>query len=228
MAGKASHIAGVVAGGRHPHDPSARPGLRFPSRIALPAFCAVPSNTPINRNGVRVIPSAGPYYVTSYTPGQGVVLRRNPSYHGSRSRHFNGSDLPSASPTSGRSLPLRPERAITSARSGPSASPTLSGPRHGWPLDRAEQRGSQARQQRYFVNPILELDCFRSEHAPAAVQRRPAAPSGQLRNRSPPAGCPRGRLRTAPRATHRPLPAAWNVRRPRRSHLSPDTGSSQS
>ena len=30
------------------------------------------------------MPSAGPYYVASYTPGQGVVLRRNPNYRGSR------------------------------------------------------------------------------------------------------------------------------------------------
>ena len=31
-----------------------------------------------------MIPSAGPYRVASYTPGQGVVLTRNPNYHGSR------------------------------------------------------------------------------------------------------------------------------------------------
>jgi ABC-type transport system substrate-binding protein len=35
-----------------------------------------------------VIPGAGPYYVASYTPGQGVVVRRNPNYHGSRPHHF--------------------------------------------------------------------------------------------------------------------------------------------
>ena len=62
------------------------PAPDFLSRIALPAFCAVPSNTPIKE--VREIPSAGPYYVTSYTPGQAVVLARNPNYHGSRPHHF--------------------------------------------------------------------------------------------------------------------------------------------
>ena len=30
------------------------------------------------------MPSAGPYYVASYTPGQGAVLKRNPNYRGSR------------------------------------------------------------------------------------------------------------------------------------------------
>jgi peptide/nickel transport system substrate-binding protein len=44
----------------------------------------VPPDTPLNPNGLRVIPSAGPYRVASYTPGQGVVLTRNPNYHGNR------------------------------------------------------------------------------------------------------------------------------------------------
>ena len=56
----------------------------FVSVIALPFFCAVPIATPVDPKGVRVIPSAGPYHVVSYTPGQGVVLERNPNYHGSR------------------------------------------------------------------------------------------------------------------------------------------------
>jgi peptide/nickel transport system substrate-binding protein len=31
-----------------------------------------------------MIPSAGPYYVASYTPGEGVLLTRNPNYRGNR------------------------------------------------------------------------------------------------------------------------------------------------
>jgi peptide/nickel transport system substrate-binding protein len=33
---------------------------------------------------VNTVPAAGPYYVASYTPGQGAMLKRNPNYHGSR------------------------------------------------------------------------------------------------------------------------------------------------
>jgi peptide/nickel transport system substrate-binding protein len=50
----------------------------------MPFFCAVPIGTPADPKGVRMIPSAGPYYVASYVPKQGVVLRRNPNYTGGR------------------------------------------------------------------------------------------------------------------------------------------------
>ncbi len=162
MAGKASHIAGVVAGADTLTIRLLGPASDFLSRIALPAFCAVPSNTPINRNGVRVIPSAGPYYVASYTPGQGVVLRRNPSYHGSRSHHFNEIRL---------AVGVSAQRSVAAIEVGTSdytplglassASSTLSAlasrlaARYG-SSSAAAGRG----EQRYFVNPILELDAF--------------------------------------------------------------------
>jgi YVTN family beta-propeller protein len=88
MTGKASHIAGVIASHNTLTIHLLAPAPDFLSRLALPSFCAVPSNTPINRRGVRTIPSAGPYYVASYTPRQGVVLARNPNYHGSRPHQF--------------------------------------------------------------------------------------------------------------------------------------------
>ena len=54
------------------------PDADFPARLTQPEFCAVPTDTPINPKGERAIPSAGPYYLASYTPGQGVVLERQP------------------------------------------------------------------------------------------------------------------------------------------------------
>ena len=82
--GRAPHIAGVVVRG---DTLTIRLTARAPdllARLAQPFFCIVPSNTPIDPRGVRLIPSAGPYFVSSYLPGQGVVLTRNPNYHGSR------------------------------------------------------------------------------------------------------------------------------------------------
>jgi peptide/nickel transport system substrate-binding protein len=84
MAGTAPHISGVVVHRDTLTIHLLAPAPDFPSRIAEPALCAVPSATPIEPQGVRVIPSAGPYYVSSYTPGQGVVLLRNPNYRGNR------------------------------------------------------------------------------------------------------------------------------------------------
>jgi YVTN family beta-propeller protein len=84
MAGKAAHITGVIAQGNTLTIKLVAPAPDLPARTTEPAFCSVPSDTPIDPNGVRVIPSAGPYRVASYTPGEGVVLTRNPNYHGSR------------------------------------------------------------------------------------------------------------------------------------------------
>jgi hypothetical protein len=39
---------------------------------------------PFDANGLRTIPMAGPYYIASYAPSHGVVLKRNPNYGGSR------------------------------------------------------------------------------------------------------------------------------------------------
>ncbi len=84
MAGKSAHIAGVIARANALTIRLTAPAPDLSARLAEPFFCAVPSDTPIDPNGVRLIPSAGPYRVASYTPGQGVVLTQNPNYHGSR------------------------------------------------------------------------------------------------------------------------------------------------
>ena len=110
MSGKASHIAGVVANGDTLTVRLLAPAPDFLARLSQPAgSCAVPSNTPVNRNGENVIPSAGPYYVKSYTPGQGIVLMRNPNYHGHRLHQFARIELVvSGSPPSGRSARSKP------------------------------------------------------------------------------------------------------------------------
>lgn len=160
MARKARHIAGVVANGDTLTVHLLAPAPDFLSRIAEPAFCAVPSNTPPNPNGVRVIPSAGPYYVTSYTPGQGVVLVRNPNYHGSRPHHFARIELGvgisarrafagiEAGTADYTDLALYPSTTIAALASRLAA-------RYG-PGSAAAARGTQ----QYFVNPGLQLDYF--------------------------------------------------------------------
>jgi YVTN family beta-propeller protein len=162
MAGRAGHIAGVVARGDTLTIHLSAPAPDFLARIAEPAFCVVPSNTPINRNGVRLVPAAGPYYVSSYTPGQGVVLIRNPNYHGSRPRHFARIEL---------TVGISPRRAVAEIEAGTADYTTL-----GYGLARSTTTvalaarldarygpGSAAAadgRQRYFVDPAPELDAF--------------------------------------------------------------------
>jgi peptide/nickel transport system substrate-binding protein len=58
------------------------------ARLAVPNFCVVPRDTPVDPSGLAQIPSTGPYYVASYIAGQELVLRRNPNYQGPRPRHL--------------------------------------------------------------------------------------------------------------------------------------------
>jgi YVTN family beta-propeller protein len=84
--GLVSELTGVTASGNTLTLRLSRPASDFPTRISLPFFCAVPLGTPIDPEGVRDVPSAGPYYVSSHVPGTEVVLRRNPNYSGPRPR----------------------------------------------------------------------------------------------------------------------------------------------
>src|SRR5215207_8381816 len=84
LAGRTKDLEGVSARGRTLVIRLTRPVPTLPARLAMPQFSAVPPNTPIRPEGVDLVPSAGPYYTDSYTPGRGLVLRRNPNYGGER------------------------------------------------------------------------------------------------------------------------------------------------
>ncbi len=81
--GKARHVAGISAKGDKLKIELTRPAGDFPTRIAMPFFAAVPTHTPMDP-GLGKVPSAGPYYVASFDPDEGVVLKRNPNYGGGR------------------------------------------------------------------------------------------------------------------------------------------------
>ena len=84
IAGKADHISGVTAAGQTLRIRLTRPAADLPARLAMPFACPVPPDTPVDPNGLRTVAGAGPYYIASYVPDQGAVLKRNPNYRGSR------------------------------------------------------------------------------------------------------------------------------------------------
>jgi YVTN family beta-propeller protein len=155
QSGKAAHISGVVADGDKLSITLAAPAPDFPTRIAMPFFCAVPLNTPIDPNGVPAIPSAGPYYIAAQVPNRRLVLKRNPNYHGSRPQLLKeidytigvASSRSVADVKAGRSdyiadgyLPPDPEtEAKLAARYGSASAAGRNG------------------KQRYFVSPTLAL-----------------------------------------------------------------------
>jgi peptide/nickel transport system substrate-binding protein len=83
--GDASTLSGVVAKRLKLQITLVAQNPTFLARLAMPFTCAVPLSTPVNPNGVGApLPAAGPYFIASYTPGQQLVLRRNPHYKGAR------------------------------------------------------------------------------------------------------------------------------------------------
>jgi YVTN family beta-propeller protein len=174
MAGKASHISGVSVQGARLTIRLLSPAPDFLSRIAEPQMCAVPSDTPINSHGVTVpIPSAGPYYVASYTPGQAVVLLRNPNYRGSRPHQLQRIEL---------AMGISERRAIADIEAGRADYRPLGGPgpsdlssiaselaaRYG-PGSAAAATGAQ----QYFVNPQPALDyLYLNTHRPLFSDQR--------------------------------------------------------
>ena len=82
VTGKSAGLAGVVAHGDTLTIRLSRPDGGFLAWLAAGAACAVPRGTPPVE--IEDIPSAGPYYIASYTPHQQLVLKRNPNYRGER------------------------------------------------------------------------------------------------------------------------------------------------
>jgi YVTN family beta-propeller protein len=154
MAGASAHIAGVIARGDMLTIRLVAPAADLPARTTEPVFCAVPSDTPIDPRGVRLIPSAGPYRVASYAPGQGVVLTRNPNYQGSRPHRLGRIELAVGIPAERQIAQIEAgtaDYAVQGAFDGAQAA-TLAA-RYG-PGSPAAKAGHQ----QYFVNPRPQLD----------------------------------------------------------------------
>jgi ABC-type oligopeptide transport system substrate-binding subunit len=92
-AGKTSAAAGVTARGNTLVVRFTRPVVNFAAITTMPFFCAVPPTLPSDPEGVGVFPSAGPYVITEYRPGERVTIRRNRFYRGTRPHHVDGFDV---------------------------------------------------------------------------------------------------------------------------------------
>jgi YVTN family beta-propeller protein len=172
-AGRTHRLAGVQARGNRLVIRLTAPAPDLTARMAVPAMCAVPADTPISPQGANVIPSAGPYRISSYIPGQDVVLTRNPDYRGPRPHRASRITV---------ALDIPPERAVAAVQAGtadyapdPDSDPLQAArlaARYG-PASATARAGAQ----RYFVEPRPALDFFGlNSHRPlfAAVRLRRA------------------------------------------------------
>jgi YVTN family beta-propeller protein len=143
--GTARTLSGIVARGRTLTITLSQPDGGFLAQLAIGSACVVPRDTPVAR-GMNNIPSAGPYYVGSYTPRQQLVLLRNPNYRGDRPHRLQQIVI---------AIGVDPVRALEQVEAG-TADYALELPREAGPrLESAYGPGSKAAKaghQQYFIS----------------------------------------------------------------------------
>jgi peptide/nickel transport system substrate-binding protein len=148
VTGKARGLSGVVARGDTLTIRLSQPDGSFLANLAGGAACAVPIGTPAVPSGLNDIPSAGPYYVESYSAHQQLILRRNPNYHGDRPHHLDQMVF---------TIGVNADRAVTEIERG-TADYVVDGlPRDAGPGLESQygpdSKAARAGHQQYFISP---------------------------------------------------------------------------
>ena len=164
--GRARGISGISASGKTLTLHLTHPSSTLLHRLALPFFCAVPLGTPVDPEGLRSVPSAGPYYVATHVPGEEVVLRRNPRYAGFRPRRPDELRI---------AVGVGRKRTLARVEAGTiDYTPITTDSRAARRLQARYETGDP-RHRRYIVRPMLELDQL------VFNTRRPPFSSARLR-----------------------------------------------
>src|SRR5438034_2308937 len=143
-----SPVSGVRVSGNHLQITLTRAAPDFLARLAMPFFCAVPSNLDHDANGVITPPSAGPYYIASRDLNKQIVLKRNPYYRGTRPH--NASQIVYTVGNSLEATYLRTQQASTEYAAGGIPPSSYA--------DAASKYGINKGQ--FWVRPILQTSYF--------------------------------------------------------------------
>jgi len=116
-------------------------------KLSTPFACAIPTNTPIDSKGVHTIPGAGPYYISSFTPNQSIVLKKNPYYTGKRPAYADEIDY--------SQLTANPATAELQIKNGQvDYTPDATVPADAFQLNKQYgPSGSAGGDQRFFITP---------------------------------------------------------------------------
>jgi len=79
-----SPVSGVSVKGNHLIVKLTQAAPDFLARMAMPFFCAIPTNLARDPNGVDAPSSAGPYYIADRQANKSITIKRNPYYKGKR------------------------------------------------------------------------------------------------------------------------------------------------
>jgi peptide/nickel transport system substrate-binding protein len=152
-AGNAKHIRGVRVRGNTLIVQLTHAAPIILSQLATPFFCAVPPGTPADPKGMNKVDAAGPYYVASHAPAQGVVLMRNPNYHGSRPHMLDEIDYRIGIGRAQSVKEIEDGTADFAADGLPPEQVARLAARYGRGSPAAPTRG-----RRYFVRPRLDVE----------------------------------------------------------------------
>jgi ABC-type oligopeptide transport system substrate-binding subunit len=84
-----SPVSGVKVRGSHLIINLTKAAPDFLARVAMPFFCAIPTNLAHDPNGVLAPPSAGPYYISDRQVNKSITIKKNPYYKGKRPHNLN-------------------------------------------------------------------------------------------------------------------------------------------
>src|SRR3954471_6265959 len=84
-----SPVSGVKVKGSHLVITLTKASPDFLARMAMPFFCAIPTNLAHDPNGVLAPASAGPYFISDRVPNKSITIKKNPNYHGKRPHNVN-------------------------------------------------------------------------------------------------------------------------------------------
>ena len=151
--GKAKTISGIKVSGDKLTITLTDVAPDFLARIAMPFFMAVPENTPVTSAGLKQVSTAGPYYVSKWTPNRQLVLTKNPNYTGDRAGNFDKIVYSVGVNQQQGLLQIQKGEADYAGDGLPPASQSNLARQFGPGSDAAKDG-----KQQYFVNPQLRVD----------------------------------------------------------------------
>jgi peptide/nickel transport system substrate-binding protein len=158
------NIPGVVVQGNNLILHLTKPNGTIVAEMATPFMCAIPKNTPVNSKGVNSIAGAGPYYISSYTPNQSLVIKRNPNYHGPRPHNLDEIDF--------TQFAIDQNQGILETKNGQlDYCPDCVTAAQSFQLNQQYGAGnSSGNAQRFYISPLIEVNYYALNTANAAFK----------------------------------------------------------
>jgi peptide/nickel transport system substrate-binding protein len=126
------------------------------SRLAMPFFCAIPTNLPINPDGISApVVGSGPYSIAKWEPKRSITLVRNPHYKGPRPHNVNRVEYNIGLPLTTIRLNIESNEADYPGDGLPPAAHAELGQKYG------VRKGSPGQ---YFVNPSAAFRYLAMNH----------------------------------------------------------------